>query len=913
MRNQSQPFLILTSTARLARALQLAHSKENIEKNQQLWQPLNVKTLENWLDETLTNAILCGEIDTNGAPQKRLTALEERLLWQQAIRLSFKQNTLVDLFDLEGLAEACIEANRYMHAWHLNLHEDDVEFSEETRHFLAWQRIFQAECKKHHALESVRYFDWQIDCLAKGTISLPSSIAFAGFDQSAPQEAHLREVLVESGCDVRNFALGHTQESVLEHAVLADESEELRCMVAWAKTQLTQNPQATLAMVMPNLATLRNHLADLLDDVFQPQTVRPHWVEAPRNYNFSLGLSLNQQTVISAALHLIRLFSSRQLNQIDISAAILSPYWSASEQEADERARLDAAMRETLAQNTTWPRLMRFIEIQQTHLNISQLVVQMQNALTHMQAQARKQVPSAWAESFKMLLQLLKWPGERVESSHEYQAKQAWEKALTQFARLDFLGEPINASAASQLLQHICKAQVFQPETNNTPAIQILGMMEALSAPVDAMWVMGMNDDVWPPPARPNPLLPAHIQRTARVANADSAVQTEFAQAIHQRLLQSAKKIIFSSSLKQGEKALRSSPLMLGIPLSAQTFNPANTLAELIAKLGNSELRQLTDDLAPPVQEGEHARGGTGLIRAQAICPAWAFYQFRLGAKTLKTPKNGLDAAERGQLVHGVLEQFWHPNAHYRHFADLQSMSDDALTEAIEVAAEKAIAEFTATQDETFSPAILSLEHERLCKLIFGWLSFEKSLQSPFHMVECEAEKKVNIGGIEVTLKIDRIHQLPEGGLVLVDYKTGQIPKMKSWGEDRITEPQLPIYAVFYAEENVAENAQVDSIQFGLVKVAEHGFFGVATSNFEVEISKRKPEFIRNFTDFEHLKAHWKTSIEALVQEIKSGEAAVIFNNAADLVYCEVTPLLRMPERQLQFERQLTESWASLE
>jgi len=909
MHNLSQPLLILTSNARLARALQLAYAKENIENNQQSWQPLNVKTLENWLDEALSNAMLCGEIDSNTAPQKRLSAFEERLLWQQAITLNFKQSMLLDLFDLEGLAEACIEANRYMHAWHLRLSESVADFSDETRHFLAWQKTFQTLCKKHHALEHVRYFDWQIECLATGTITLPVSLAFAGFDQSAPQEAHLREVLANCGCQVCNLALGHAHEATLEHAVLADESEEMRCMVAWAKAKLTHNPQTILAMVVPNLATLRNHLADLLDDVFQPETVRPQLAEASRNYNFSLGFPLNQQAVISAALHLIRLFSSLQLNQTDISATLLSPYWSASEQEADERALLDATMRETLAQQTTWPRLMRFIEMQQTHLNISQLFVDVQTALTHMQSQARKQTPSAWGEAFKMLLQFLKWPGQRVESSHEYQAKQAWEKALTQFARLDFLGEPINASAASQLLQQICNAQVFQPETNNTPNIQILGMMEALSAPVDAMWVMGMNDDVWPPPARPNPLLPATIQRAARVANSDSDVQTAFAQVIHQRLLQSAEHIIFSSSLKQGEKVLRASPLMQGILQSVQTFKPANTLAELLAKLGNAQLSKLVDNVAPSVQEGEHVRGGTSLIRAQAICPAWAFYQFRLGAKTLKTPKNGLDAAERGQLVHGALEQFWHPTTYYRHFADLQSMTDEGMTAAIHLAVENAIAKFTATQDEIFSPAILSLEHERLCKLLLAWLNFEKSLQTTFNMYECEAEKKINIGGVEVTLKIDRIHQLPDGGLVLVDYKTGHLPKMKSWGEDRITEPQLPIYAVFYA----AENVHVSSIQFGLVKVAEHGFFGVAASNFEAETSKRKPEFIRNFMDFEHLKAHWKTSIEALVQEVKSGQATVVFNSVADLIYCEVTPLLRLPERQLQFERQLAESGAQCE
>ena len=60
-------------------------------------------------------------------------------------------------------------------------------------------------------------------------------------------------------------------------------------------------------------------------------------------------------------------------------------------------------------------------------------------------------------------------------------------------------------------MQQICTNLVFQAETEQAPAIQILGVMEALSSPVDAMWVMHMNDHIWPPPARPNALLPLSL------------------------------------------------------------------------------------------------------------------------------------------------------------------------------------------------------------------------------------------------------------------------------------------------------------------------------------------------------------------------------------------------------------------
>ncbi|MDP1522050.1 MAG: PD-(D/E)XK nuclease family protein, partial [Methylotenera sp.] len=581
-----------------------------------------------------------------------------------------------------------------------------------------------------------------------------------------------------------------------------------------------------------------------------------------------------------------------QLQQADVSHVLLSPFWSASTKEADARAMLDAKMREKLPMQFTLQRFIEFAGYQSDNgLGISGLLANLRAASA---VPTKKAMPSNWAQTLTNLLTALNWPGERNISSLEYQAVNAWQKALQQLAKLEVLGKTLLIAEVAHLIQQICTEQVFQAESEHEPAIQILGIMEALSAPADAMWCMHMNDHIWPPPARPNPLLPACIQRAAALPNADNSVQAIFAATIHQRLLHSAKHIVFSSSKSEGESKLRASPLMKDVAVIETDLPLAETLAEQLSHAGNADLTTIDDHIAPHVQAGDHVSGGTGLLKAQAVCPAWAFYQYRLAAKALKTPTSGLDSMERGSLVHDVLERFWRK----RHFADLRDMSETDFSQALIAAIHSTLQAFAA-ESSVASPTVLELEHERLSKLIGDWLQFEKARGVAFNIVACEAEKQVQICGIEVTLKIDRIHQLESGGLVFVDYKTGQIPKTKSWGEDRIIEPQLPIYAAFYAEDI----AQVAGVYFGMVKIAEHAFSGVGEENFEAEQDKRKPAFTKDFINWQNLLMHWKASIDGIAQEIKSGESAVRFNDENELAYCEVTPLLRLPERKLQFER----------
>jgi hypothetical protein len=959
--------LILCPNARLVRSIKNDIARQQLQVGQHQWQSAPVLTLGQWLEDIIEAGLLGGDIAT---PQNLLSPLNEQLLWQEVITNTLKKNVFGELFDLAGLAAAAMEANRYVIAWQLHIpHEQQAE---ESRQFVQWQRAFQQRCSQLNVLESVRYFDWQLDCLSRSIGELPSRIEFAGFDQAAPQEQRLREILIQKNIEVAEYVSTRAEPALAQHARLENQEAEYRAAVAWAKRCLDENPQAKLAIITPQLNESRNQLADLLDDVFYPASVRPSLADVTRHYNFSLGTPLSQQPIIQAALNLLRLFSSYQLQQVDVSSMLLSPFWSASRQESDARALLDAKVRDKLPMQFSLLRLIEFTEKQhENDLNLSRLLADMRAAT----AISNKKASAAHiAQTLESLLSALNWPGERGLSSLEYQTINAWQKALQQLKKLDVLGKKLSLSEGAQLMQQICASQVFQAETEGESSIQILGIMEALSAPVDAMWVMHMNDHIWPPPARPNPLLPAFIQRIAHVPNADNNVQAAFAATIHQRLLHSAKTIIFSSSKTEGESQLRASPLMQDIASSEQNNTPspnqgegwgggeshqaqknsttilttiltpiptfplkrgrssfisepqqessygfplAETLAETLSQQGNADLAQIEDHLAPIVQVGEHVSGGTGLLKAQAICPAWAFYQYRLGAKALKTPRNGLDSMERGSLVHAVLAAFWQPNKKQRHFADLRDMPESDLEQALNLAIRNSLRDF-ALENNIASKTALTLEHERLYKLVSDWLAHEKARNIAFHIVDCEAEQQVHICGIEITLKIDRIHQLENGGIEFIDYKTGQIPKMTSWGDARITEPQLPTYAAFWGAHatnaDTEANEPIAGVHFGMVKIAEHTFEGVSEANFASEVDKRKPAFIQNFSDWPSLLKHWKSSIEAIAEEIKAGEAAVVFEDDNLLNYCEVVPLLRLPERQLQFERfqnPINESYAA--
>lgn len=884
---------ILCSTARLARSLRQNHARAQAAQGLARWQPLPALTLAQWLDEVLEAALLAGEVPAESAPREVLTPWQERLLWERAIDASLGGEVAAALFDRAGMAAAAQEANQLLLTWEVSL--PAVPPSVETGEFLRWREAFRTLCEPSGWLEQARYFDWQVSRIARDAGRLPPHLYLAGFDRVSPQEQRLFDALTRRGVTVERWPLGQDEPGQASQLALDDADAECRAAAAWAAARLAENPQARLAIVAPELATLRTRLAAILDDTLHPECLQPARAQQARRYDFSLGEPLSAVPLVASALSLLRLAArSYRLEQAQAAALLQDVYWSAAQREADARAQLEARMRRKLGNTFGLEHWLRFLRAAphgapaaQAHLEALQAAVV---------GWPSRQTAPAWVQAWTQLLAAAGWPGERSLSSHEYQACQTWQETLADFARLDRLLGRLDAATALQRLAALCRERIFQPEAEGEPQLLVMGMLEASAAPLDALWVMGMNDHQWPPPARPNALLPAAAQRAAGAPGSCSRVQADFARTIHARLQSSAPQLVFSWARKEGDRELRPSPLLAGLSPADGLPAPALSLMQRLAQ--PAVLQRLDDHRGPPLREGEKVAGGAALLRAQAICPAWAFYRYRLGARALEEPVDGLDSAARGSLLHAVLQCFWSG----RSSQQVAALAEAALQQAVAQAVDDGVRQFADQRELPLPPHFLALEKMRLAHLLQAWVGFELA-RPPFTVEECERRVALEIEGIAVELTLDRVDLLEDGRLVVLDYKTGSDISQKSWAEARITEPQLPLYAAL-----ALSGGQVAAVCFAKVRTDEQKFVGIAEEADTLPGVKGLEEARRlfpaeRFPDWASVLGHWAGSIAAVAREIRAGDAAVRFRDESELAWCEVKPLLRLPERKLQLER----------
>jgi len=869
--------LHLCATSRLAQTLRSAAPAQNA-----IWRTPLALTVGQWLANLADAALIAGE-----AAPLALDADAERLLWEQVVAEALAGASAgAALFDLAGLAASAQEAHALCRAWGLSAGGD----ADEARLFADWQGRFLKRCRAAGWIDPAGLQDWLIGRLADGAFALPERVVLAGFDRPTPLERRLFATLAERGVAVETMTVGEVAGQV-EVFSAADSAAECHAVALWVEAQLAAKPLARLGIVAPDLASVRDRLAGLLDEALQPQALRPDAAELPRPYNISLGRPLAEQAAVRSALELLAVVASRaSIEQSRLSALLLGGFWAGAESEADARARLDAEQRRRHGFLTTPAALLRLGE--RLALACPQTLAALAGGVELAATAPRSQRPAAWGKHFRQLLAVLGWPGERALSSDEFQARRAFLELLDGFGRLDGVLGSIGGATALARLRDLCRHRVFQPETRGRPAVQVLGVLESAGLEFDALWVMGMNDDRWPPPPRPNPLLPAAAQRAAGSAHASAEVELDFARRVHARLLRSAPRVVFSWAQADGNRMLRPSPLLAGLPAARPLTARVTTLASRLA--GVDQRQALADAAAPPVAPGETVAGGSWLLRAQAICPAWAFYRFRLAAQVLDAPLEGLDPAARGTLVHGALEAFWRQCGSS---AALAALDETTRPAAIASAVSSALANFEQTLGNRLPDRFRQLEAARLARLLERWLALEATRTQAFTVVACEQQSEVGIEGIRVKVVADRIDRLEDGRQLIIDYKTGAAIDVRNWASERLSEPQLPIYAALVADD-------VAGVAFAKVLADKPAFTGVAATGdllpgvAGLDDGRQKLFDAERFADWPAVLEHWRDRLQAIAREVGDGVAGVVFADEAALRYCDVLPLLRLPERR---------------
>ena len=876
--------LTLCATTRLAQILRGA-----VPDGLDVWPTRPALTIGQWLGGLADEALLGGVADLPAV----LDPFSERLLWEKLIAASLTE--AAPIFDIQGMAASAAEAHALSRIW--NIRAEGAGLADEVRLFAGWQREFVKQCRAGGWSDTASLHRQLIDLIAGGQFALPAAVSFAGFDRLTPLDEALMAALSGRGVRVENLAAPAVYRARQSVLACPDVAAECAAIAAWARTHLEDRPACRLGIVAPDLGAVRDRLDFMLDDVLHPSLIRPDAAEVPRSFNFSLGRALADLPLVRVALDLLALGNGRaKVEQSRLSALLRGGGWAAAEAEADGRARLDAVQRRDLPYFTTLPALIRLAGrlAESDALLCTQSIAALDALVGTMASTAKALRPGEWAGIFRKALKAAGWPGDRELSSHEFQARRAFVEVLDGFGRLDTLLGKLSLSEAVRRLAQLCRQRIFQPETRGRPAIQVLGVLESAGLDFDALWVMGMNDDLWPPPPRPNPLLPAELLRAAGAAHASAEVELDFARHVHDRLAKAAPEVIFSYAKADGNRLLRPSPLIAGIPAFVKAADAVPTLARKLAAESIPALALVEDAMAPPVADGEKVSGGSWVLRAQAICPAWAYYEFRLGGKAMDEPVEGLDPAARGTLVHAALEAFWNT---VRSSDALAALSETQRGETIATAVATALRNFERERHIALPARFRQLEAARLAGLLDIWLAVEARRSQPFEVIACEQPATVDIEEIRVSMVVDRIDRLADGRQVIIDYKTGATVDTRNWAEQRITEPQLPIYAALV-------NDDVAAVVFAKVLLDKPAFAGVADERDILPgvqgIGDDKQTIFdpAEFPDWIAVITHWRERLHAVAQEVKQGKAGVMVGDEKALQYCDVLPLLRLPERR---------------
>src|ERR1019366_78301 len=339
------------------------------------------------------------------------------------------------------------------------------------------------------------------------------------------------------------------------------------------------------------------------------------------------------------------------------------------------------------------------------------------------------------------------------------------------------------------LLRSVAAEEMFQPETVDAP-IQVLGLMESSGLTFDHVWVMGLHDEAWPQPPRPNPFLPVALQREFGVPRCSPEREIDFAQRITTRLMASAPDVVLRSPTHVEDRDLAPSPLIFGarrIEPEQLNLGDETTYIEIIRRSRAAE--QFIDEVAPPVENATSQRGGTRVFQYQSQCPFRAFAELRLRADELETPAPGLDMRDRGTLAHSALEEIWRELRTHEQLCSHPNLAG-LICESVVRAVERWEEERGSPLPERFA----QLERQRLERLMAEWLEYEKQ-REPFEVLPPEEERYVEVSGVRARVKIDRIDRLRDGREIIIDYKTGH-PNVHDWESDRPNEPQVPLYAV---------------------------------------------------------------------------------------------------------------------
>lgn len=881
---------VVTPNQRLAAALKRDFDERQAATGFTVWETADILPLAAFIERLYQDTLYC---DLAIKPPILLAPAQELALWEDIVRTSQAGDALLWAANAAALAR---EAWQLAHSWRLMPRLKDFPANDDARAFLDWAWRYEGVTQRDRYCDRARLADVVVANLAQPALKKPATLVVYGFDMFNVQQREFLGSLRKAGATIL-AARRETRDADARRVVFASAKEEIRAAAKWARARLEAGPRRRIGVVVPDLEQSRAFVTRLFAQVMGP----PQGLSGTLPFNLSLGQPLTLYAPVAAAMGLLK-FVQGETTYEQASRLLRSPFIAGGESELAQRGRLDVALRKISGARTSLERVRRAV----TRITADGREVAcpiLSQSLADLSKFARENLhgakrPDEWATLISALLAAIGFPGERTLDSIEYQALKKFHAALAGFSALERVTGRMRFREACERLARIVGDMLFQPEAPEVP-IQVLGVLESAGLEFDHLWVTGLTDEVWPMPARPNPFIPVALQRAAGVPEASSEASFDVDARITRGWRDAALEVVFSHPLREQDRELVPSSFIRGLPERSveDLALPEYVTPHEIMRRGWREER-VPDARAPALVTPAAASGGTGVFRDQAACPFRAFAVHRLRAEAPATPASGLDAADRGTLLHAMLAKLWQE---LKSKAQLEAASDADLDELLAKAAGHALARLRARRPDAMENRFAELERSRLVKLGRAWLDVERARTS-FEVAAIEHVRVLSFGGVTVNARLDRLDRIAGAGgsgqacNAIIDYKTGSA-NVGDWLGPRPDDPQLPLYAV-----SMGEDEQVCAVAFARLKAGDMAFKGIARDEGLIPgampLAGQRLPAAKDYDSWEHLLEGWRIEFDALGKEFASGEARVAPKRGDDTCrYCELKPLCRISER----------------
>jgi probable DNA repair protein len=841
-----QGSVLVCATARQAR-----HWRWRFDRHQQAlgrrgWLAPAVHAWRPWLNELWEQSLLTGG---SAGSLGLLNDAQAELAWRELLTADSGVERLAA--GTGGGLRALRRAWQTLHEWSIDQEALVAEArTPDAIAFAGWALSYRDTLQTRGWLDPAQLYLLLAEDIHSGAISVPDRLYWLGWVEHPPALTKLDRALAAAGCHTRRLAAAVSDNRVSRESFV-DRAAEQRAMVDWLAEAAADESGHCHGLVLAepsawSLRSLREQILDLLEPAWRNGATAGLPVQVDRERRLAdTGLA-------RAALLLLRLAAGR-VDYRDAGQVLRSPYLAGGEAESAGRAQLDLRLRAERQPDLSLAEILDITEFPAPRLR---------ELLRAMQGRQRDsgtpRYPDDWVTWIEELLTAAGWPGDRQPGADEEAAQLAWQALLERFGSLGPVAGRMPLAAALRWLEREA-GQAELTAGRREDGVQILSVTDALGLQFESLWMPGLHAEAWPAPRNPDPLLPLALQRRAGLPDSTPAAHGAVSAQVMETLLSQGSRCRLSCALSYDDRQCAPSPVLAtlepGLAADASIAVPPQERLQW-----SGELETLAADPAPAVRPDERVRGGSRLLQLQARCPARAFVELRLGAEEIPVPAFGLDAALRGQLLHRAVELL------YTRLGELGLQPGQADCGGEVDAAVTAVLAAWARSRHPMLPALADIEHRRLSAQLRQLMRAEAD-RPPFRVVATEQPGTIQLSGLQLDLRLDRLDRLQDDSLLVIDYKTGRRLPATAWSGDRLAEPQLPLYAIANPVDGIAVlQINADGVELR----------GVSRNDTKTRGLRTVTRFTRGAADnWEDLTRQWRRALGAVAAEFVAGSCAI--------------------------------------